>query len=148
MLAASMSDASMSAGSEVHARAEKRVHGALAVRGHEDEATGGWLALIGRRRVVGDAERADVVAEDAAELIGSDPADEAAFRPERGKSGDGVGGGASGALDGRAHGLIEPPASPAGIRRMKPLARSCLERKASSQRAMMSTMALPMPTTS
>ena len=109
MLAASMSDASMSAGSEMHARAEKRVHGALAVRGHEDEAAGGWLALVGRRRVVGDAERADVVAENAAELVGSDPADEAAFRPERGKPGDGVGGGASGALDGRAHGLIEAP---------------------------------------
>src|SRR5207342_326511 len=59
-------------GREVHARAEKRVHGALAVRGHKDEATGGWLALIGWRRVVGDAERADVVAENAAELIGSD----------------------------------------------------------------------------
>src|SRR4029078_354665 len=40
------------------------------------------------------------------------------------------------------------PASSAGTRRMKPLARSCLDRKDSSQRAMISTMALPMPTTS
>ena len=95
-------------GSEMHARAEKRVHGALAVRRHEDEAARGGLAVVGRRGVVGDAERADVVAEDAAELVGGDPADEAAFRPERGKAGDGVGSRASGALDGRAHGLIEP----------------------------------------
>ena len=48
------------------------------------------------------------MAEDAAELVGRDPADEAAFRPERGKPGDGVGGRAAGALDGRSHGLIEP----------------------------------------
>ena len=82
-------------GCEIHARAEEGVHGALAVRRHEDEAARGRLAVVGRRRIVGDAERADIVAEDAAELVCRHPADEAAFRPERGKSGDGVGGGPS-----------------------------------------------------
>ena len=48
------------------------------------------------------------MAEDAAELVCRHPADEAAFRPERGKPGDGVGGGAARALDGGPHGLVEP----------------------------------------
>ncbi len=49
----------------------------------------------------------DIVAEDAAELVGGDAADEAAFGAEGGEAGDGVGDRAARALDGRAHGLVK-----------------------------------------
>ncbi len=48
------------------------------------------------------------MAEDAAELVGGDPADESAFGAERGQPGDGIGDRPAGALDRRAHRLVKP----------------------------------------
>ena len=105
--------------------------------------------LVARRRVEGDADGADVVAEDRAELVVGDLADEGARPPNEASPAHGVGGRAAASARRQAPSRrkgARPPA--ASIRRMGPCAGLVRSRKASSQRPMMSTMALPMPTTS
>ncbi len=64
------------------ARAEEGVHRALAVGGDEDQATRGRCAFLERRRLIGDAERAQIVREDMAELVVGNLADEGAALAE------------------------------------------------------------------
>src|SRR5262249_29947653 len=93
---------------ELWADAEEGVHGALPVRGHEHEAAAGGLAsLDGRRGGEGDACGADVMAEDAAELVVCGLADEAGTATKRSDTDDGVGARATGNLNRRAHDVIE-----------------------------------------
>ena len=73
------------AATELRADAQERVHGALAVRRHQDEGAGCRLAALGGgRRREGHAGGANVVAEHAAELVVGGLADEARLAAERG----------------------------------------------------------------
>ncbi len=92
---------------ELNAGAEIGVHGALGVGRDEDEAARRRRAGVHRRRVEGDARRADVMGEDPAERIPADLADITRPALEGGDSGDGVGSRAAGDLDRRAHGRVE-----------------------------------------
>ena len=66
---------------EVLAGAEIGVHGALAVRRHQDEAARGRRPVGRGRHVEVDADRAQIVAEEPAELVVLDLADEAGAWP-------------------------------------------------------------------
>ena len=94
-------------GAEFHAGAEIGVHGALAVRRHQDHASGGRRMAFERRRVIGNPHGADVVTEDRAELVGGNLAEIGARAAEAHEAGHGVGRAAAGGLDGRAHCAIE-----------------------------------------
>ncbi len=72
-----------SSGPSCDGGAEEGLHGALGVRRDEDEAAGGGEAFGERRGVVGDAEGADVVGEDVAELVVGDLADVGGRVPPR-----------------------------------------------------------------
>ena len=85
------------------AGAEEGVHGALAVGGDEDQAAAGGRVAGAHGRGELDADAADVVREDLAELVVGDLADEPAFAAERGDAGDRIGSRAAGDLHARAH---------------------------------------------
>ena len=107
MAASPISFGSMSAGDEILRSAEIGVHGALAVRRHHDVAARGRRTVGSGRRIEGDLERADVVAEDRAEIVVAHLADEGRARAEARDAGDGVGGRAAGAFGRRTHGLVD-----------------------------------------
>ena len=94
-------------GPQLDAGAEIGIHGALRVGGDEDQAARGRGIGGGDGGLEGDAIGPDVVAEDAAQLVVADLADEGAAPAERGDPGHGVGGRAAGDLDPRAHGVVE-----------------------------------------
>lgn len=85
------------------AGAEKGLQGAMGVGRDQNEAASGGWAGAGGKSVENDSKRADVVAEDRAELIVRDLADETAFAAEGGERGNRVGCGAAGYLDARSH---------------------------------------------
>ncbi len=90
------------------AHAEERVHGALAVWRHEDQAAARRRAAAGGRlRGEGDARGADVMAEDRADLIARRLADEGRLAAERGDARHGVGDRAAGDLRARPHGVVK-----------------------------------------
>ena len=71
--------------------AEERVHGALRVGRHQDEAARRARAPpLQRRRLVAHAHRAQIVREDLAQLVVADLADIGALAAERGEAGDRV----------------------------------------------------------
>ena len=92
---------------EPHRRSEEGAHGALGVRGHQDEAASGGGPAGGPRGVVADAGRPQVVAEDLPELIVAHLADVVRAASEGGHSHHGVGRRAARHLDPGAHGLVE-----------------------------------------
>ncbi len=94
-------------GSQLGACAEKGLHRAVRVGCHENQAAPGWCAAVGGFRREADAERGDVMAEDRAELVVADLADERPFAAERGESGDGVGRRAAGDRDRWTHLVVE-----------------------------------------
>ena len=87
--------------------AEKRVHGALAVRRHQHIAAPGRRAAGRWRGSERYAGGADIVAERAAELIVLDLADKGRSPPRHDKPDNGIGRRAAGDLDRRAHGVID-----------------------------------------
>ena len=88
---------------QVLRRAEIGVHGALAVRRHQDVGAAGGGAVGGRFGLEGDAGGADVVGVEAADLVVLDLADEGGAGAEAGEADDGVGAGAAAHLGRRAH---------------------------------------------
>ena len=81
----------MSDGREVLRGAEIGVHGALAVRRHQDVGAAGGGAIRCRLGLEGDAGGADVVGVEGADLVGLDLADEGGAGAEAGDADDGVG---------------------------------------------------------
>ena len=113
------------------------------------QAARGGRALGRGRRVEGDAERADVMGEDAAQLVVADLADEGAPPPSAATPAMVLAAEPPEDLDRLAHRVVERlRPRPASIRVMAPLARPFSRRKPSSAWAITSTMALPMPSTS
>ena len=94
---------------EVLRRAEIGVHGALAIRRHQDEAARRGRPVIRGRGGVGDAGGADVMGEDAAQLVVAHLADEARAAAQRGDADHGVGGRTAGNLHAGAHVAIDRP---------------------------------------
>ena len=92
---------------EVLRGAEIGVHGALAVRRHQDVAAAGGGAAFGRLGLEGDAGGADIVGVEGADLVGLDLADEGGAGAETGDADDGVGAGAAAHLGRRAHILVD-----------------------------------------
>ena len=111
-------------------------------------APGRLAALRRRRRIEGHAGGANVVPEHLPELVVGGLADEARLAAERRDTHHGVGDRSAGNLDCRPHGVVELSIVAASTSCMLPLVQPNRARNASSQRPMMSTMALPMPTTS
>ena len=95
------------AGAELRAYAEEGVHGPLPVKRHEDQRARGRSTAGRGGRIEGDAGGADVVAEDGAELILRDLADERRAAAERGDADHGIGRRAARDLHGRAHFRIQ-----------------------------------------
>src|SRR5262249_60586940 len=87
--------------------AEIGVHGALAVRRDEDVAARGGRPVERRRRVEGDASRADVVGEHLPERVVAHLADEARARAEAGDAVDRVRGRTARRLDRRSPSLVD-----------------------------------------
>ena len=87
--------------------AEIGVHGALAVRRHQDVGAAGGGAVRRRLGLEGDAGGADVVGVEAADLVGLDLADEGGAGAETGDADDGVGAGAAAHFGRRAHILVD-----------------------------------------
>src|SRR6185312_2054231 len=81
---------------EVLRRAEKGVHGALAVRRHHDVAARGRRTAATGGSIEGDAGGPNIVDENAAKLVVADFADEGRAGAETGDADDGVGGRAAG----------------------------------------------------
>ncbi len=104
--------------------------------------------LGGRRGAVVDADRADVVGEDVAELVVADPADEAGPAAERGDAGRGVAGRPARGLDRRSHVGVDLVRRVLVDELIEPLTMPWLSRKASSVWVSTSTMALPIAMTS
>ena len=94
-------------GRQVLRRAEIGVHGALAVRRHQDVGAAGGGAVRGRLGLEGDAGGADVVGVEAADLVVLDLADIGGAGAEAGDADDGVGGRAAGHLGRRAHVAVD-----------------------------------------
>ena len=88
-------------------RAEIGVHGALAVRRHQDVGAAGGGSAGGRFGLEGDAGGADVVGIEPADLVVLDLADIGGAGAEAGDADDGVGGRAAGHFGGRAHVLVD-----------------------------------------
>ena len=97
----------MSVGRERLTGAEERVHRALAVRRHENQAARGRGAVGGRRRVESDTGLADVVREFAPRGVFLDLADESRDAPQAREARHGVGGRAAGNNRRRAHRRIK-----------------------------------------
>ena len=135
-------------GGEVLAGAEIGVHGALAVRRHQDEAARGGGAVLGGRDVVMDVDGLQVVREELAGLVVLHLADEARLHPEGGSARRRVGAGAAGHDGGGAHVPIELLGALLVDELMAPLCTFFCSRKASSVWASTSTMALPSVSTS
>ena len=102
-----MSDSSISSGPSSRTDAEERLHGAVGVGRDQDQAAGRRRSPDGGRGVEGDAERDDVVAEDGAELIVANLADEAAPAAEGRQGRDGVGRGTAGDFHRGTHFFVE-----------------------------------------
>ena len=98
---------SMSAGVKILRGAEIGVHGALAVRRHQDVGAAGGGAAFRRLGLEGRAGGADVVGVEAADLVVLDLADEGGAGAETGDADDGVGAGAAAHLGRRAHVLVD-----------------------------------------
>ena len=94
-------------GRQVLRGAEIGVHGALAVRRHQDVGAAGGGAACGGLRLIGDAGGADVVAVEIADLVVLDLADIGGTRAEIGDADNGVGGRAAGHFRGRAHVAVD-----------------------------------------
>jgi hypothetical protein len=94
-------------GRQRHRRAEIGIHGALALRGHHDQAARGRRPGAGRRSVKSDAGGADVVGEDLAQLVVLHPADEGGVAAKRSDAGNSVGHRTTGHLNRRPHRSIE-----------------------------------------
>ena len=92
---------------EILRGAEIGVHGALAVRRHQDVGAAGGGAGFSGLRLEGDAGGADVVAVEAADLVVLDLADEGGAGAEAGEADDGVGAGAAAHLGRRAHVAVD-----------------------------------------
>ena len=90
-------------GPQFDAGAEIGVHGALRVGRDQDQAARGGGSARQRRGVERDPDGAQIVREDAAELIVPDLADIGALTPQRGDAGHGVAAGAPRGLDPGAH---------------------------------------------
>ncbi len=87
--------------------AEIRVHGALAVRRHQDVGAAGGGAAGRGRGLERHAGGADVVGIETADLVVADLADIGGAGAEIGDADDGVGGGAAGHFGGRAHVVVD-----------------------------------------
>ena len=87
--------------------AEIGVHGALAVRRHQDVGAAGGGAAFRRLGLEGRAGGADVVGVETADLVVLDLADEGRAGAETGDADDGVGAGAAAHLGRRAHVLVD-----------------------------------------
>ena len=87
--------------------AEIGVHGALAVRRHQDVGAAGGGAVRCRLGFERDAGGADVVGVEPADLVIPDLADIGGARAEIGDADNGVGGRAAGHLGGRAHVAVD-----------------------------------------
>ena len=94
-------------GRQILRGAEIGVHGALAVRRHQDVGAAGGGAVGGRLGLEGDAGGADVVGVEAADLVVLDLADKGGAGAETGDADDGVGAGAAGHLGRRAHVAVD-----------------------------------------
>ena len=94
-------------GREVLAGAEIGVHGALAVRRHQDEAAGGGGAVLGERHVVMHVDGLQVVGEELAGLVVLHLADEAGLDAEGGDARRRVGARAARDDHRRAHIAVE-----------------------------------------
>ena len=88
-------------------RAEKRVHGALAVRRYEDVAARSRRTVGGRRRGEGNARGADIVGKSLAEAVVLDLADEGCARTETGNADNGIRRGTAGHFHRRTHRVID-----------------------------------------
>src|SRR5262245_64504719 len=73
---------------QVLRRAQIRVHGALAIRGHHDVAARRRRTANGRFRLEGNVGRTDIVDEGATEIVVPDLADKACARAEAGNADD------------------------------------------------------------
>ena len=87
--------------------AEEGVHRALAIGRHKDKAARGRRVAGTGRGVEIDADGADVMAEDLAQLVGRDLANEGALRAQRGHAGQRIGRGTARNLGRAAHGVVE-----------------------------------------
>ncbi len=94
-------------GAEPHGSAEERAHGALRVRGDQDEAPPGGRPGGGPWGVVAHAGRAQVVTEDLSELIVAHLAHVVRAAAERRHAHHRVGRRAARDLDARAHRVVE-----------------------------------------
>lgn len=88
---------------EFGADAEEGIHGALAIGCHQDEGTRGRRAARHRLLPESDAGGANVVAEDAAELVTGDLADETCPSADGGEAHGGICGRPAGDFDGGSH---------------------------------------------
>ena len=95
-------------GLEIHRGAQVGAHRALGIGGHQDQAAGRGGTVVRGGRVELGADGADVVAEDAPELVVAHAADEGGASSELGDAGERVGSGAAGGLEARAHARVEP----------------------------------------
>ena len=96
-------------GGEELACPEEGVHRPLAIGRDEDEAARGRGLAFAGRRVEIDPHRADVVAEDVAQLVLRHLPDECALRAQRRHAGKRVGGRAPGNFLRRPHRLVQSP---------------------------------------
>ena len=107
MRAAAICASSMSDGRQILRGAEIGVHGALAVRRHQDVGAAGGGAGARGLGLESDAGGADVVGIEGADLVGLDLADEGGAGAEAGDADDGVGAGAAAHFGRRPHILVD-----------------------------------------
>ena len=89
--------------------AEIGVHRPLAIGGDQNHTAPGFVRLVPRRQrgFIGDAEGADVMGEDRAELVVLHLAEIGGLRAQHRGARDGVGGGPAGGLGRRAHDAVK-----------------------------------------